>query len=322
MPDISLTSRSVLPHDTYGRDLGLFIGHKLPFILGTNIAGIVEKLGPGVTSYVVGDHVFGLGSPNVLTPDRSGLQEYTLMDAESLGKVPAGFTFDEIVTFPVNSLTSFAALFHSNGFGFPPPTEAGESTSKSLLSETILVIGGGSNVGKLAIQLAKLAGVGRIITIASAANTETLQKLGATHIVDRHQTEELVAKQIQEIVGPDGVPKIYDCVSWDYTFPISLLSPSKPSVLLTLHPCEAAQEIVKGKGINSRVTFIFGTSDFLQPMTKSFWEALPGWIEKGFLAVSKYRVVEGFDLKLIEEGLDSYRDGKPVTPFIIHPQGK
>jgi len=51
--------------DAYGRNLGSFIGTKLPFILGTNLAGTVQSLGPFLSTssnkpkYKVGDHTFG-----------------------------------------------------------------------------------------------------------------------------------------------------------------------------------------------------------------------------------------------------------------------
>ena len=223
-------------------------------------------------------------------------------------------------TFPVNATTSFAALFHPLGFGLPPPFR----TKFQLWtpSETILIIGGGSNVGKMAIQFAKMAGIQQIITIASIANSAILKKFGATHVIDRHLEPSAIATEIRKLAGQDGITHIYDCVSWDYAFPISLLSTSKHNILLTLHPAEDAEKIVKEKRLDCRVQFILGNSEFLEPLTAEFWKYLPGWVEDGKLAVSKYRVVEGLDLKLVEEGLDSYRDGSPVTPFIVHPQRK
>jgi NADPH2:quinone reductase len=156
---------------------------------------------------------------------------------------------------------------------------------------------------------------------ASAANSPTLEKLGATQVIDRHLSPEVLAEEIQKVFGADGVQHLFDCVSWEYSFSVSVLSRTKPSTLLTLHSCEVAEELVRTKGINCRVEFIFGNSEFLQPLTKDFRQALPEWIEDGALAVSKYRVVEGLDLNQVEDGLDSYRDGKPVTPLIVHPQG-
>lgn len=292
--------------------------------MGTNIAGTVTKLGPSVSSFSIGDKVFGLGSPNHPTPDKTGLQEYAILGVQDTAKVPSGFKLDDLVTFPVNATTSFAALFNEKGLGLPAPLPStAVKEYVNLSTETILIIGGGSSVGKLALQMSKMAGVGTILTIASAANEDVLKGLGATHVIDRRLSPVEILAQVWALTNGDGVTKIYDCVSWEYSLPISLLSPTKPCTLLTLHPCEEAEKVVKEKGIGCRVQFILGTSDFLQPLTKPFWEALPGWVEERKLAVGKYRVIDGLDsLKEIEEGLDGYRDGKPITPVVVHPQGK
>jgi len=316
---IKVDATMLLPHDTYGWDFGLFIGTRLPFVLGTNIAGTVVKTSPEITAFATGDHVFGLGNPLFETPDMSGLQQYALLTAESAAKIPEGFTADQMVTFPVNAVTSFSAIFNEKGFGFPAPFPGASITDFDGASQTILVVGGGSNVGKLALQYAKLAGIGRVITIASASGTEELKKLGATHVIDRHSSAEEIAARLKQITGEEGVTHIYDCVSWDYTFSVSLLSKTKPSTLLTLHPAEDAQKLVEEKGVNARVTFILGTSDFMQPLAKQFWKSLPGWVEGGKLLVGKYKVIEGLELKSIQEGLDLYRDGSAVTPVVVHP---
>lgn len=306
-----------MPHDTYGRDLGLFIGEKLPFILGTNIAGTVTKLGPEVTKYAVGDDIFGLGKPGHPTPDMSGLQEYALLDTESSAKIPASFTLDEMVTFPVNAVTSYNALFNEKAFGFPAPINM---TKAPFSQETVVIIGGGSNVGKLGLQFAKLAGIGKVVTIASAANTDTLKKLGATHVVDRHAEQTAIVQQVHAIVERNGATHIYDCVSWELSLANALLPVSGKGILLTLHPFDDAEAKFKSEGLDCRVTFVLGNSEWMGSLTHRFWELLPQWIEDRKLEVSKFKVVEGLDLKLIEEGLDTYKDGKPVTPVIVHPE--
>ncbi|PMD41065.1 NAD(P)-binding protein [Hyaloscypha variabilis F] len=321
---IKVLSTLLAPHDTYGLDLGLFIGERLPFILGTNIAGTITSA-PPTSPFNNGDLVFGLGDPLHPTPDMSGLQQYALLNAESSAKIPEGFTPDEMVTFPVNATTSFAALFDMKGFGFPAPlpfpqpTESKELQGFNAKKTTILVIGGGSAVGKLAIQLAKLAGIGNIITIASSSRTEELKQLGASHIVDRHATPEAIQAEIREIVRGEGLRYIYDCVSWDHEFSISLLAEKGEGVLLTLHPAEKAQEVAKKLRPEARVQFILGTAAFIQPHAKAFWDALPTWVKEGNLNVGKVRVVEGLDLKAIEEALAGFRDGSAVVPGAVHP---
>ncbi|KAE8452260.1 hypothetical protein EG329_000960 [Mollisiaceae sp. DMI_Dod_QoI] len=315
---IKVHAAQLLPHDTYGRDTGLFFGEHLPYILGTNIAGTITALGPNVTTYSVGDQIFGLGFPLAPSPDETGLQQYAILKTINVAKLPPGFSFDQIVTFPVNATTSYAALFSEKGFGFPTPSD---SPQKSLSTEAILVIGGGSSVGKLAIQLAKMAGVGQILAVASSSGAEELLSIGATHIIDRHLSPSEITSQINKILGEDNLTKIYDCVSWDYTFPLSLLSHTNPSVLLTLHPADDAEKLVKEQGRqNIRVQFILGTSDFLQPLTEGFWKQLPGWVESGKLRVGGFRVIEGLEkTDEIENALDAYRDGSKVTPVVVHP---
>lgn len=253
----------------------------------------------------------------------SGLQQYALLSEEASAKVPKHLTTDDAASFPVNAVTSFSALFHpTGGFGFPAPFPDDEE-KEDLSNETLLIIGGGSNVGRLAIQYAKLAGVGKIITIASASNKIALKAAGATHIIDRHQSEANIKTAI-EVISPGGATRIYDCVSWDYTFSVSLLSSTAPSTLLALHPAEGAIEEIKKRGLEgtAKAQFVLGNSQYMQPLTASFWKALPDWIEEGALGVSKYSIIEGLDLNGVEKGLDAYRDGSPVVPVVVRPWGK
>jgi NADPH2:quinone reductase len=104
---------------------------------------------------------------------------------------------------------------------------------------------------------------------------------------------------------------------------MELVSRTRPTILLTLHPKEDAEKMVKERGLeNIKVGFVVGNTKFFEPLTDGFWKALPGWIEAGKLTVPDFRVVEGFDLKAIEEGLDSYRDCKPVVPFVVRVAGE
>jgi len=205
----------------------------------------------------VGDDVFGLGKPYSPRPDFSGLQEYALLDVESSAKAPARFGLDDLVTFPVNAVTSYAALFNDKGFAFPAPVG---NKNVSLSNDTVVIIGGGSNVGKLGIQFAKLAEIGKIITIASAANADTLRNLGASHVIDRRAPQSSIAEQVHAITGRNGATHIYDCVSWELSLAKSLLPTTGKGILLTLHPFDEAEEAFNKEGLECRVTFVLGNS--------------------------------------------------------------
>jgi NADPH2:quinone reductase len=130
--------------------------------------------------------IFGLGNPFHLTPDLSGLQQYALLSLSASAPIPHGFTADQTATFPVNAVASFEALFHpAHGFGFPAPLPAPDPHF-DYAAQSIVVIGGGSNVGKLGIQFARLVGVGKIIAVAAERNAAALRALGVTHVVNRH----------------------------------------------------------------------------------------------------------------------------------------
>ncbi len=241
------------------------------------------------------------------------------MYTPSAAKLPEGFTADQMVTFPVNAFTSFAALFHQLGFGYPTSFEDDDRIDFS--GESILIVGGGSNVGKLAIQLAKIIGIGKILVIASASRRSELEGMGATLVIDRHGSESHIKSQIEEYLGGEGLDKIYDCVSWDFTFPLSLLSKEGKSTLLTLHPAEEAMKIVKENGMNARLQFILGNPVFVgEELGNKFWVHLPRWVKEGKLLVGNFRVIEGLGkVQDIEDGLKSYADGSAVVPVIIHP---
>jgi NADPH2:quinone reductase len=214
--------------------LGPFI-EPLPYILSANVGGVVEKLGEGVTSFSIGDEVFGQRDPMYPTPDSAGLQEYAFLE---------GVTMDDAVTSPINATTSFEALFHSeNGFGLPAPLPAEEESSSPKANidpqaQTIVIIGGGSSVGRLGIQFARLAGIGRIITVAPVRNEGELRSLGATHAIDRHDTPESIAMKTYEIIVREDITHVYDRVSWDPSLSLLIVSKAKKSIILTLRPSD------------------------------------------------------------------------------------
>jgi NADPH2:quinone reductase len=300
--------------------------------LGTNIAGTVERLGSQASSeFHVGDRVFGLGNTLAPTPEQSGLQQYAILASDTVAKIPDGMSFEDAVGVPVNATTSAAAIWNPKGFGFaapfpaPDPEAGGPGTDvESNTSKSIVIVGAGSHVGKIAIQWARLSGVGRIIAIASSKNEEHLKDIGATHVIDRHQDPTSIASTLRSILDDenDGALYVYDCVSWDFTMTVSLMSRNNPkAVLLILHKDEKPQIMMKEQGIPARATWVLGgNGDFLQPLTAEFWKILPEWLAKGQVLIPRWRAVDGLEnLDVIEEALDSYRDGQSVVPLIVRP---
>lgn len=299
----------MLPHDTYGRDWGLFIGEKAEKILGSNVSGIIESTGPGVTSFEKGDRVFGLSNYHGPQSDQAGLQQYAILDVSAIAKPPVDFTDEQVVTLPVNIVTSWMALFTKSGFGFPAPF-AEEGKAFDYAARTIVIIGAGSNVGKFAVQLAATAGIGKTIAIAGAANKDALTTMGATHFIDRRDAPEDITKQVNAAAGPNGATHVYDCVNMVADSAITVLSTSQPSMLRSLLPIEGEEgEKLKSQRPQCDAQMVHCANDDLSPNQEAFWAHVPKWLQEGKLLPTEFRVIEGLEkVNEINAALDGYRD--------------
>ncbi|KAJ9138713.1 NAD(P)-binding protein [Pleurostoma richardsiae] len=326
---IKIESAMILPHDQKSWTLGLFVGDKLPYVLGHNIAGTVVRLGEDVTGYQVGDRVFGMGRADLSLPDSAGLQQYALLDITTTAKIPDGTSFDQAAGYPINASTSAIALFSPKGFDLPPPfsipspSHLGDTLTPDLTpnrSKTFVVVGAGANTGKQFMQMARLAGVSRIIAIASAKNEATLRRLGASHIVDRHLPTDVINATVRAILndGNDGALNVYDCVSADHVLALSLLSrKNKEARLVILLRNPETRALAEREGLDVR--HILAWPEWLEPLNGVFWAALPKWIADGKLEGPEYRVIDGLDVRAIEEGLKSYADGGAVPQVVVRP---
>ncbi|KAK5720469.1 hypothetical protein LTR17_014945 [Elasticomyces elasticus] len=316
---IRVTSVMLLPHDAYAREFGLFVGEKLPWVLGINIAGQVVQAGTLVQSVKVGDHVFGLGDLSGPIPDQGGLQEFCLMNEDAITTVPEGFTDDEVATLPVNAVTSFIALFTGFGFDFPAPWTT-KGRALGLGSESIVILAAGSNAGKLAVQFAKMAGIGLIICVAGLNNTAELESFGATHVIDRHLSQEEIVSRIHGITGKDNATRVYDCYSFEYDLALDILPSTIPSTLVTLHTIRGAEaDKVKIRRPLVEAGIVPCSNKNLAPYVEDFWKHLVVGLQKGTLRPTAFQVIEGLDVDQINTALDLYASAKPQKQVVVHP---
>lgn len=297
----------MLPHDAYGRDRGLFIKDRLPFILGADVAGTIIKTGSDQNPFKVGDEVFGMENLFVPEPNQAGLQEYALLETNAIAKVPASIQKEEAVTMPINLVTAFMSLFTEKfGFGLTAPWE---QTSFDHSAQTIVILAAGSNVGKSVIELAKIVGVGRVIAVAGPSNQQELKRLGATHFIDRHASNEKIKSQIDAIAGPDNLQRVLDCYSWTYELAEFLVSKTKPSHVRVLHLVDGA-EIAARKPLAQACTVSCSNAN-LAPHAEEFWKHVPKWLAEKKILPAPYRIIEGLEkVEDINKALDDYRDAK------------
>lgn len=115
-----------------------------PYILGSDGAGIVEKVGPGVTNVKKGDPVVFQG--DVSNNDSATFQEYAVTEAILLSKIPPNVSAEQAATIPVGIIAPVVGLYDQSGLGLVGPwTSEGVGKYKG---ESIFVTGGASTVGK------------------------------------------------------------------------------------------------------------------------------------------------------------------------------
>ncbi|PGG97208.1 hypothetical protein AJ79_09291 [Helicocarpus griseus UAMH5409] len=150
-----------------------------PFILGCDVAGVVQSVGSAVTRFSKGDRVIGHAVSLATEDDRhGGFQEYTVLMSNMATPIPKAISSERAVVLPLGVSTAAAALFQQESLGLPRPSIEPRKTGK-----TVLVWGGSTSVGSNAIQLAVAAGC-EVITTASPKNFAYVKKLGAVAVVD------------------------------------------------------------------------------------------------------------------------------------------
>jgi NADPH2:quinone reductase len=289
----------------------------LPCVLGSSLSGIVEKLGSDSSSFKVGDHVFGVSNMTSPNADSAGLQQYAVLETDSIAHVPESLTDDQAATLPVNVATVAITLFTEKfGFGFPAPWE---DKPFGFTDEPIVILGAGTNAARLFTRLAtKVLGVKNIIAVASLSNEAELSEAGASHIIDRHLPDEAIIEKVHKAAGgAENVTRIFDCASWDHHLAAALFAKDKPSRLATLHPVDEAK--VQEDRPLCKATLVLMTNTNLGSHAKSFWQTLPSWVEAGIIRPTAFYTIDGLDAERVDKQLDEYAAGKGLTHLIVHP---
>jgi NADPH2:quinone reductase len=163
----------------------------LPFIPGSEIAGVVVETGEGVDGVAPGDRV--LASTNL-----GGFSDEVVVPAAALLPVPGRLTDGQAATFVQSYLTGWFALRVRAG------ARAGQS---------MLVLGAGSGVGLAAVDIGQALGL-QVIAGASTAEKRALAEAqGAEASIDT--TTEDVKTRARELAGGSGVDLVYDPVGGD-----------------------------------------------------------------------------------------------------------
>lgn len=130
-------------------------------ILGADVAGTVEAVGPGVSRFSAGDEVYGeLGA--------GAFAEFASAPEAALSSKPANLTFEQAAAVPLAGLTALQGLRDHGALGD---------------GRRVLVNGASGGVGTLAVQIAAASGA-EVTGVCSTRNVEMVRSLGAARVID------------------------------------------------------------------------------------------------------------------------------------------
>ena len=167
----------------------------LPFVPGSEYAGVVQAVGEGVTHLKVGQHVACLSGTG-------GFGTHTIAPAALCMPLPSGFPFVDAAAFIMIYATSYHALV---------------DRAQLKAGETVLVLGAAGGVGTSAIQIAKTMGARVIAAASTQEKCDLCTSIGADATIN-YSTENLreAVKTLTDGKGPDV---IYDPVGGDFAEP-------------------------------------------------------------------------------------------------------
>jgi NADPH:quinone reductase-like Zn-dependent oxidoreductase len=129
-------------------------------VLGTDLAGVVEAVGSGVSRFGPGDEVFGLG--------KGSYAEYAPALERKLAPKPANLGFEQAAVVAASGLTALQGV-RDHGRLRP--------------GQSVLIIGASGGVGTYAVQLAKAFGA-EVTGVCSTAKVDLVRSIGADHVID------------------------------------------------------------------------------------------------------------------------------------------
>lgn len=176
---------AVNPIDTYIRGGAPYWQLPVPFIIGCDLAGTVEEVGPEANRFKKGDRVWC--SSQGLQGRQGTFAEYCAVDESWLYPTPASVSDDAVAASALVGITAHLGLFR-------------EAQLKE--GQTLFVNGGTGGVGSMVVQMAKAAGARIIATAGSAEKCVALKSLGADVAVN-YKTDDILAA-VKEF-SPNGV---------------------------------------------------------------------------------------------------------------------
>ena len=177
---------AVNPIDTYIRAGSVAMKLPMPFIIGCDLAGVVEAVGPSVSRFAVGDRVWG--SNQGLLGRQGTFAELVAVQESWLYPTPPNVADTTAAATALVAITAHLGLFRG---------------ANLQVDEVVFVNGGTGGVGSMVVQMAKAVGARVVTTVGSAEKAEQCRKWGSECVLN-YKTDDIAAK-VKEFTGGQGV---------------------------------------------------------------------------------------------------------------------
>lgn len=177
---VRVAAAGVGPWDALIREGKSKVSPPPPLTLGSDLSGVVEAVGAGVTEFKTGDEVYGVTNPQFV-----GAQaDYAVASANMIALKPRRLSMVEAASVPVVAVTAWQMLFEH---------------ARPAAGQTVMVLGAAGNVGAYAVQFAARAGF-RVIAVVGSKDVAYVRALGATDVIDYRVADFTQAPQTVDVV--------------------------------------------------------------------------------------------------------------------------
>ncbi len=209
---------------------------KMPIILGADVCGVVESLGPDTQDINPGDVIYGMAN---LMAD-GGYAEYCLLDTRNCVHKPNALTPIQTAALPVAALTAYQSL---------------HDRARIKPGQTLLIHAGAGGVGHFAIQLAKAHGCRVLTTTGRPESAAFVKSLGADEIID-YKTQDVVQATLTHTNG-QGAHAVLDYVGGTaFEQSLDCVRPAGNIVTIVGDPCAAIPEKLFRKNATLHFEFV------------------------------------------------------------------
>lgn len=270
-----------------------------PVILGFDAAGVIEAVGPEVSTLSTGDEVWYAGDIT-----RSGsYAQFQAVDERIVSRKPASLSFAEAAALPLTTITAWESLFDRFGL-------TRESTGD------LLVLGAAGGVGSIMIQLAKaLTGVRVIATASRDESRAWATGMGADLVVDHHHLQEETLAAV-----PGGVDYLFSPHSAGNIDDYAAIVKPFGHITAIDEPEGLELSVLKAKSIAWHWELMFTRSMFSTPdmiEQQRLLAATAEMVDAGTVRTTVTRTIEDFSAAGLREATRDVESGRMTGKVVV-----